>query len=105
VGNGSLHARPRSVYRVLFFGGDDLTRFQSVALILSGLAVILFVVVPICAYEFGRASEARGLAGPYIAIAMTLWALVMIVNGTVGIYRVSKKNDREVSSRQQRKSE
>jgi hypothetical protein len=82
----------QTIDRVLFLGGDDLTLFQSVGLVCVGLAVLLFVVFPITIYEFQLASEYRGLAGPYIAVAMSLWALAMIFNGAVGIQRNFSKS-------------
>jgi hypothetical protein len=66
--------------------------FQSVGLVCFGLAVILFIVVPIVANELDLAPERRGLAGPYIACAMALWGLAMIFNGAVAIARNRKRH-------------
>lgn len=78
--------------RVLFFGGDKLSMFQSIGLVCFGLALILFVVVPISLTELNLAPERRDLAGPYIACAMALWGVAMIFNGAVAAVRNRKRN-------------
>jgi hypothetical protein len=57
----------KTLDRVLFFGGEDLTAFQSYGLICFGLAIILFVVVPLVVYEVLSAPELQ------VPLLSSLW--------------------------------
>ena len=78
---------------ILFRGGDDLTTFQSVGLLLIGLAFVIFIGLPIFIYLCVRPDQ-RDLQGIVICAGMTLWGLVMMMNGLAAILR-RKKQDRQ----------
>ena len=75
---------------ILFRGGTDLTMFQSVGLLSIGLAFIVFIGLPMFLYMYTQ-PDRRTLQGIVIFIAMTLWGLVMVVNGIISISKAHKK--------------
>jgi hypothetical protein len=79
--------------QVLLIGGKNLTLFQSVALVITALAVAFGVGVPIILHELylksqlGRYGYSRSLSSMLVATAFILWAAVMLINGLLGIAR------------------
>jgi hypothetical protein len=78
---------------ILFRGGTDLTMFQSIGLVVIGLAFIIFVGLPIFIYQYIR-PEQRDFRGMFVCGGVTIWGLVMIVNGVIAIRRRLTKTDR-----------
>ena len=79
--------------KVLLTGGKNLTLFQSVALVITALAVAFGVGVPIVLHEFylesqlGRYGYSRSWLSMLLATAFILWAAVMLINGLLGVTR------------------
>jgi hypothetical protein len=75
---------------ILFRGGSDLTAFQSIGLFLIGLMFVVFVGLPIFIYQYARPDQ-RDLQGMVICGGMTVWGLVMMLNGAVATFKYYKK--------------
>jgi hypothetical protein len=95
--------RPRlvptgSFDKVLLIGGKKLTLFQSVALIITGLAVALGVGVPMLVLErywmqiLGRYGYTGNSLQQIIGGLIVLWGAFMVINGSLGLVRqIGKK--------------
>jgi hypothetical protein len=98
--------RTGSFDRVLLTGGKNLTLFQSVALVVTGLGVALGAGVPILVHEsylelqLGRFGYHRSLLSIVLGCAFILWGAVMFFNGLLGIARrIWKRNRAQELSR------
>lgn len=84
---GDIRRSPKiPLDHILFRGGTDLTMFQSIGLLAIGLAFIIFVGLPIFIYLYTR-PDRRTVQGIFICGGMTLWGLVMVVNGAISILK------------------
>jgi hypothetical protein len=82
-----------SVNRVLLIGGKKLTLFQSVGLIVIGLVFAGGVGTWLLMTKLEWSTSFFIMA---IATALSLWGLVMIVNGVVGFTRTIRATKRSV---------
>jgi hypothetical protein len=92
-GSSRLPSAPSkpSLDEILLKGGTDPTLFQSIGLFLIGLAFILFAGLPVFVYQYMR-PDRRDLQGVLFCAMVSLWGLVMMVNGVVAILRYYRKN-------------
>jgi len=75
---------------ILFRGGTDLTAFQSIGLVLIGLAFVFLIGLPLLAY--GLRLDRRDIRALLAGGTLALWGLVMIANGITAFATYCKRN-------------
>lgn len=87
-----------SVDEILFTGstaGKNLTLFQSIGLMITGLGVALGVGLMLIASELHQESTFdRDFGQLFVGAAFFLWGIAMLVFGTVGIVKIVRKGTR-----------